>query len=77
MSGQKPPPNNNGKKETMFGHAAKPYNKPKIGPDPNVPFENWEWKTYDTEFYNRFHKLPDSKDPQMRHQVKWNRFNQA
>lgn len=44
---------------------------------PKENFETWDWKAQDPEFYERFHKSPESKDPQIRAQVRWNRFNQV
>ena len=39
--------------------------------------EGWDWERQDPDFYRRFHRTEQSKDPQIRAQVKWNRFQQV
>ena len=57
-------------KSVFFVTPAQQANKP-----PAEQFETWDWKAQDPDFYERFHRTPESKDPQTRAQVRWNRFN--
>ena len=42
-----------------------------------VPFEKWDWKKHDPEFYEMFQRYPDAQDPVKLNSVKWNRYMHA
>ena len=50
---------------------------PDEGSSEGVEFKDWDWKKHDPEFYEQFHRMPESKDPQNIDQVKWNRYMHA
>ncbi|CDW89883.1 UNKNOWN [Stylonychia lemnae] len=63
-------------KEGIFSKVTKPVGRPK--PNLNkIPYNQWDWKISDPDFYESFHRLPDSKIPEIYNQVKWNRYNQS
>ena len=54
--------------------ATRPVGRPRQNTN-NVPFEEWDWKKEDPDFYESYMRLPDSTDPQSFEQVKWNRYH--
>lgn len=66
----------NFEENSRLNRATRPVGRPKPNTT-NIPFDKWDWKTEDPDFYESYMRLPDSKDPQSYEQVKWNRYHQS
>eukprot|EP00347_Sterkiella_histriomuscorum_P018320 403345954 len=62
--------------EGVFERVTRPVGRPKPNLD-KTPYEKWNWQQNDPDFYESFHRLPDSKIPEIFNQVRWNRYNQS
>ena len=63
--------------EGPISRATKMPRKPNFNEGGKIPFDQWDWQKEDPDFYEQFHKLPDSIDPDISRQVRWNRYNQS
>ena len=48
------------KKQSIWEQITKPFRPPQVKEE---RFEDWDWKQNDNEFYEAFHRNPNSQDP--------------